>query len=90
MAIGARGVAEDPSGAALSSSAEGREGVMARFSNARVAETVRPFWAALQAGEFIADALWRRAKSQPEGSPSLGGASAIVFVVPGAPVVRAG
>jgi transposase, IS30 family len=29
---------------------------MARFVNARVAEVVQPFWAALQAGEFIADA----------------------------------
>jgi len=29
---------------------------MARFSNAQVAEAVQPFWAALQAGEFIADA----------------------------------
>jgi IS30 family transposase len=29
---------------------------MARFSNAQVPEAVQPFWAALQAGEFIADA----------------------------------
>ena len=29
---------------------------MARFSNAQVSEAVQPFWAALQAGEFIADA----------------------------------
>jgi len=29
---------------------------MVRFSNAQVAEAVQPFWAALQAGEFIADA----------------------------------
>jgi hypothetical protein len=29
---------------------------MARFVNAQVAEVVQPFWAALQAGEFIADA----------------------------------
>jgi transposase, IS30 family len=29
---------------------------MARFSNAQVAEAVQPFWAALQAGELIADA----------------------------------
>ncbi len=29
---------------------------MVRFSNAQVAESVQPFWAALQAGEFISDA----------------------------------
>jgi IS30 family transposase len=29
---------------------------MARFVNAQVSEVVQPFWAALQAGEFIADA----------------------------------
>jgi transposase, IS30 family len=29
---------------------------MVRFSNAQVAEAVQPFWAALQAGEFISDA----------------------------------
>ena len=29
---------------------------MARFVNAQVPEVVQPFWAALQAGEFIADA----------------------------------
>ena len=29
---------------------------MVRFSNAQVAEAVQPFWAALRAGEFIADA----------------------------------
>ena len=29
---------------------------MARFSNAQVPEAVQSFWAALQAGEFIADA----------------------------------
>jgi hypothetical protein len=28
---------------------------MARFVNAQVPEAVQPFWAALQAGEFIAD-----------------------------------
>jgi len=29
---------------------------MVRFSNAQVAEAIQPFWAALQAGEFITDA----------------------------------
>ena len=29
---------------------------MARFVNAQVPEVVQPFWAALQAGAFIADA----------------------------------
>jgi hypothetical protein len=29
---------------------------MARFVNAQVPEVVQPFWAALQRGEFIADA----------------------------------
>jgi hypothetical protein len=29
---------------------------MARFVNAQVPEVLQPFWAALQAGEFIADA----------------------------------
>jgi IS30 family transposase len=29
---------------------------MVRFANAQVAEAVQPFWAALQAGEFISDA----------------------------------
>ena len=34
----------------------GREEWMARFVNAQVPEVVQPFWAALQRGEFIADA----------------------------------
>ena len=29
---------------------------MARFHNAQLPEVVQPFWAALQRGEFIADA----------------------------------
>jgi hypothetical protein len=29
---------------------------MARFVNAQLPEVVQPFWAALQRGEFIADA----------------------------------
>lgn len=33
-----------------------REEWMARFVSAQVPEVVRPFWAALQRGEFIADA----------------------------------
>jgi IS30 family transposase len=42
---------------ALSSSAWlGEEEPMARFVNAQVPEVVQPFWAALQRGEFIADA----------------------------------
>jgi hypothetical protein len=53
---------------------------MVRFSNAQVAEAVQPFWAALRAGEFIADAAvqagtYRRqgtrraaaARAQPQG-----------------------
>jgi hypothetical protein len=42
---------------ALSSSAvTGEEECMARFVNAQVPEVVQPVWAALQRGEFIADA----------------------------------
>jgi transposase, IS30 family len=42
---------------ALSSSAWlGEEEPMARFVNAQVPEVMQPFWAALQRGEFIADA----------------------------------
>ena len=32
---------------------------MTRFVNAQVPEVVQPFWAALQRGEFIADAAVR-------------------------------
>jgi len=46
---GARRVRRDPSG-------EVRSVWMVRFSNQLVAEAVQPFWAALQAGEFLTDA----------------------------------
>jgi hypothetical protein len=36
---------------------------MARFVNAQVPEVVQPFWAALQRGEFIADAAAAVARS---------------------------
>ena len=45
---------------------------MVRFSNAQVAEAIQPFWAALQRGEFIADAAVQagryRKRSQVPGS----------------------
>ncbi len=41
---------------------------MARFSNARVAEAVQPFWAALQAGEFIADAAVQAGTYRKQGT----------------------
>jgi transposase, IS30 family len=41
---------------------------MARFSNAQVAEAVQPFWAALQAGEFIADAAVRSGTYRKQGT----------------------
>jgi transposase, IS30 family len=41
---------------------------MARFSNAQVAEAVQPFWAALQAGEFIADAAVRAGTYRKQGT----------------------
>jgi len=41
---------------------------MARFSNAQVAEAVQPFWAALQAGEFIADAAVQAGTYRQQGT----------------------
>jgi len=41
---------------------------MARFSNAQVAEAVLPFWAALQAGGFIADAAVRSGTCRKQGT----------------------
>jgi IS30 family transposase len=41
---------------------------MARFSNAQVAEAVQPFWAALQAGEFIADAAVQAGTYRKQGT----------------------
>ena len=34
-----------------------------RFSNALVAEAIQPFWAALQAGEFLTVLPWSRART---------------------------
>jgi len=48
---------------------------MPRLSNAQVAEAVQPFWAALQAGEFIADAAVRAGTYPPSGSPAAPSAS---------------
>jgi transposase, IS30 family len=54
----------------MSSSAVRRQeqGLMARFSNAQVAEAVQPFWAALQAGEFIADAAVQAGTYRKQGT----------------------
>jgi len=41
---------------------------MVRFSNAQVAEAVQPFWAALQAGEFIADAAVQAGTYRKQGT----------------------
>ncbi len=41
---------------------------MVRFSNARIAEAVQPFWAALQAGEFIADAAVQAGTYRKQGT----------------------
>jgi transposase, IS30 family len=41
---------------------------MARFLSARVAEAVQAFWAALQAGEFIADAVVRAGTCRKQGT----------------------
>jgi DNA-binding CsgD family transcriptional regulator len=41
---------------------------MARFLSARVAEAVQAFWAALQAGEFIADAAVRAGTYRKQGT----------------------
>ena len=41
---------------------------MARFSNAQVAEAVQPFWAALQRGEFIADAAVQAGTYRKQGT----------------------
>lgn len=54
-----------------SSAAEVRRSLMARFSNAQVAEAVQPFWAAMQAGEFIADAV-RAGRHLPQAEHALG------------------
>ena len=41
---------------------------MARFVNAQVPEVVQPFWAALQRGEFIADAAVRVGTYRKQGT----------------------
>jgi IS30 family transposase len=41
---------------------------MVRFSNAQVAGAVQPFWAALQAGEFIADAAMAAGTYRKQGT----------------------
>jgi len=41
---------------------------MVRFSNAQVAEAVQPFWAALQAGEFIVDAAVQAGTYRKQGT----------------------
>jgi hypothetical protein len=41
---------------------------MARFVNAQVPEVVQPFWAALQAGEFIADAAVQAGTYRKQGT----------------------
>jgi len=41
---------------------------MARFSNAQVPEAVQPFWAALQAGEFITDAAVAAGSYRKQGT----------------------
>jgi IS30 family transposase len=41
---------------------------MIRFSNAQVAEAVQPFWAALQAGEFITDAAAQAGTYRKQGT----------------------
>src|SRR6187200_3580343 len=41
---------------------------MARFVNAQVPEVVQPFWAALQRGEFIADAAVAAGTYRKQGS----------------------
>jgi hypothetical protein len=41
---------------------------MARFVNAPVPEVVQPFWAALQAGEFIADAALAAGTYRKQGT----------------------
>jgi IS30 family transposase len=41
---------------------------MVRFSNAQVAEAVQPFWAALQRGEFIADAAIEAGTYRKQGT----------------------
>src|SRR3954471_5822985 len=46
--------------------------VTLRFSNQLVAELVQPFWAALQAGEFLTDAAVE-AGARRGGGPPLGG-----------------
>ena len=41
---------------------------MVRFSNAQVAEAIQPFWAALQRGEFIADAAVQAGRYRKRGT----------------------
>jgi IS30 family transposase len=41
---------------------------MVRFSNAQVAEAIQPFWAALQAGEFITDAAAQAGTYRKQGT----------------------
>ncbi|MGH8733148.1 MAG: SLC13 family permease, partial [Burkholderiales bacterium] len=53
---------------ALPSAVRAQEEWMARFSHAQVPEAVQPFWAALQAGEFIADAAVRAGTYRKQGT----------------------
>jgi len=41
---------------------------MVRFSNAQVPEAIQPFWAALQAGEFITDAAAQAGTYRKQGT----------------------
>ena len=41
---------------------------MVRFANAQVAEAIQPFWAALQRGEFIADAAVQAGTYRKQGT----------------------
>ena len=54
---------------------------MARFVNAQVPEVVQPFWAALQRGEFIADAAVHAGTYRKQGTagwrPAAGCARAV-------------
>jgi len=51
-----------------SSAVRGQEESMVRFSNAQVPEAVQPFWAALQAGEFIAAAAMAAGTYRKQGT----------------------
>jgi hypothetical protein len=57
--------------------------VTLRFSNQLLAELVQPFWAALQAGEFLTDAAGQAGTHRWRGWPNEGASKGILVTTDG-------